>query len=117
MHDIAPHACDAGFQMMCAVPLRLRTDIIGALNLFRGSDELFTDDEVDMTSRGKAAALQRALQRGPRPVASKHQPLHEPVAPVVTVARRIRQRALSGQRHLQRPGPRFGLGEPWLGSR
>jgi hypothetical protein len=35
MHDIAPHACDAGFQMMCAVPLRLRTDIIGALNLFR----------------------------------------------------------------------------------
>ena len=38
----APHAADAGFQLMCAVPLRVRTDVIGALNLFRGSDEPFT---------------------------------------------------------------------------
>ena len=28
--------------MMCAVPLRVRTDVIGALNLFRGDDEPFT---------------------------------------------------------------------------
>src|SRR5579862_1141462 len=40
--DFAPHACDAGFQLMCAVPLRVRSDVIGALNLFRGSDEPFT---------------------------------------------------------------------------
>jgi GAF domain-containing protein len=44
----APHASDAGFQMMCAVPLRIRTDVIGALNLFRGTDEPFTGAEMDL---------------------------------------------------------------------
>jgi GAF domain-containing protein len=44
----AQHASDSGFQMMCAVPLRLRTDVIGAMNLFRATDEPFTDDEMDI---------------------------------------------------------------------
>jgi transcriptional regulator with GAF, ATPase, and Fis domain len=44
----AQHASDSGFRMMCAVPLRVRTDVIGAMNLFRASDELFTDDEMDI---------------------------------------------------------------------
>jgi GAF domain-containing protein len=44
--DFAPQARDAGFQLMCAVPLRVRTDVIGALNLFRGSDEPFTGTEM-----------------------------------------------------------------------
>jgi GAF domain-containing protein len=44
----AQHAFDSGFQRMCAVPLRVRTDIIGALNLFRGADEPFTADEIDI---------------------------------------------------------------------
>ena len=44
----AQHACDSGFQMMCAVPLRVRTDVIGAMNLFRATDEPFTDDEMDI---------------------------------------------------------------------
>jgi GAF domain-containing protein len=44
----APHASDSGFQMMCAVPLRVRTDVIGAMNLFRATDEPFTDDEMDI---------------------------------------------------------------------
>jgi len=44
----APEASDAGFQMMCAVPLRVRTDVIGALNLFRGTDEPFTAAEMDI---------------------------------------------------------------------
>ena len=44
----APEASDAGFQMMCAVPLRVRTDVIGALNLFRGSDEPFTGTEMEI---------------------------------------------------------------------
>ncbi len=44
----APEASDAGFQRMCAVPLRVRTDVIGALNLFRGSDEPFTDTEMEI---------------------------------------------------------------------
>ena len=44
----AQHAVDSGFQLMCAVPLRVRTDIIGALNLFRRTDEPFTADEIDI---------------------------------------------------------------------
>jgi GAF domain-containing protein len=44
----ATHASDAGFQMMCAVPLRIRADVIGALNLFRGTDEPFTRAEMDL---------------------------------------------------------------------
>ena len=43
----APQASDAGFQVMCAVPLRVRTDVIGALNLFR-SDEPFTGTEMEI---------------------------------------------------------------------
>jgi len=34
--------------MMCAVPLRVRTNVIGALNLFRGSDEPFTGSEIEI---------------------------------------------------------------------
>ena len=33
---------------MCAVPLRVRTDVIGALNVFRGSDEPFTEAEMEI---------------------------------------------------------------------
>src|SRR6266568_4965639 len=44
----APRASGAGFQMMCAVPLRVRTNVIGALNLFRGSDEPFTGTEMEV---------------------------------------------------------------------
>ena len=44
----APQASEAGFQAMCAVPLRARTDTIGALNLFRGNDEPFSDTELEI---------------------------------------------------------------------
>jgi GAF domain-containing protein len=44
----AQRASDSGFQMMCAVPLRVRTNVIGAMNLFRATDEPFTDDEMDI---------------------------------------------------------------------
>jgi GAF domain-containing protein len=44
----ASHASEVGFQRMCAVPLRVRADVIGALNLFRSSDEAFTDTEMDI---------------------------------------------------------------------
>ena len=46
--DFASHASEVGFQRMCAVPLRVRTDVIGALNLFRSSDEAFTDTEMEI---------------------------------------------------------------------
>jgi GAF domain-containing protein len=44
----APRACGAGFRLMCAVSLRVRTHVIGALNLFRGSDEPFTGTEMEI---------------------------------------------------------------------
>jgi GAF domain-containing protein len=44
----APQASGAGFRVMCAVPLRVRTNIIGALNLFRDSDEPFTGTEMEI---------------------------------------------------------------------
>ena len=54
----APRACGAGFQVMCAVPLRVRTHVIGALNLFRGSDEPFTDTEIEIAeAMAKMAAI------------------------------------------------------------
>ena len=46
--DFARRASDSGFQMLCAVPLRVRTDVIGAMNLFRGTDAPFTSDEMDI---------------------------------------------------------------------
>ena len=39
----APRASAAGFCVMCAVPLQVRKSVIGALNLFRGTNELFSD--------------------------------------------------------------------------
>jgi GAF domain-containing protein len=44
----ATRASGEGFQVMCAVPLRVRTHVIGALNLFRGSDEPFTGIEMEI---------------------------------------------------------------------
>ena len=44
----APRASEAGFQSMCAVPMRAHTDTIGALNLFRGNDEPFSDAELEI---------------------------------------------------------------------
>jgi GAF domain-containing protein len=44
----APQASGAGFRVMCAVPLRVRTNVIGALNLFRGTDEPFTSTEMEI---------------------------------------------------------------------
>jgi GAF domain-containing protein len=44
----AIRASGEGFQVMCAVPLRVRAQVIGALNLFRGSDEPFTGTEMEI---------------------------------------------------------------------
>jgi GAF domain-containing protein len=63
----APHAARAGFRMMCAVPLRVRTDVIGALNLFRATDEPFTDDEMDIAkAMGEMAAIGLIQERALR---------------------------------------------------
>jgi GAF domain-containing protein len=44
----APQASGAGFRVMCAVPLRVRANVIGALNLFRSSEEPFSRTEMDI---------------------------------------------------------------------
>jgi len=44
----ATRASGEGFRIMCAVPLRVRAHVIGALNLFRGSDEPFTGTEMEI---------------------------------------------------------------------
>jgi len=44
----ALHAWEVGFQWMCAIPLRVRADIIGALNLFRDSEEPFSGAEMEL---------------------------------------------------------------------
>ncbi len=63
----APQASRAGFQVICAVPLRVRTDVIGALNLFRGSDEPFTDTEMEIAqAMAKMAAIGLIQERALR---------------------------------------------------
>jgi len=43
----ATQASRAGFRAMCAVPLRARADTIGALNLYRLSDQQFSQAELE----------------------------------------------------------------------
>jgi GAF domain-containing protein len=63
----APQASGAGFQAMCAVPLRVRTDVIGALNVFRGSDEPFTGTEMELAqAMAKMAAIGLIQERAAR---------------------------------------------------
>lgn len=44
--QFAPRAIDAGFVAVSAIPLRLRTDVIGALNLFSNTPGALDDSEV-----------------------------------------------------------------------
>jgi transcriptional regulator with GAF, ATPase, and Fis domain len=61
------HAAEVGFQRMCAVPLRVRADTVGALNVFRGSDEPFSDDEMEIAqAMGEVAAIALIQERALR---------------------------------------------------
>jgi GAF domain-containing protein len=42
----APHASDAGFEAISAVPMRLRSQVIGALNLFSTERGTLGDDDL-----------------------------------------------------------------------
>ena len=65
--SFAPHALEVGFQRMCAVPLRVRTDTIGALNVFRSGDEPFTDVEMEIAqAMGEVAAIALIQERALR---------------------------------------------------
>ena len=63
----ASEASAVGFRRMCAVPLRVRTRVIGALNLFRGGDELFTDAEMEIAqAMAEMAAIALIQERALR---------------------------------------------------
>jgi len=44
----ALRASEEGFHALCAVPMRARSDVIGALNLFRGGDQPFSDADMEI---------------------------------------------------------------------
>jgi GAF domain-containing protein len=67
--DFAGAAGEAGFHLMCGIPLQLRGRVIGALNLFRDSDTSFTDTELMLAqAMAEVAAIgllhQRAISDG-----------------------------------------------------
>jgi GAF domain-containing protein len=59
----APAAAEGGFQHMCAVPLQLRGNTIGALNLFRATDSAFSGDEMEIAQAMARIAAIGLLQR------------------------------------------------------
>jgi GAF domain-containing protein len=65
--QFAPRASAAGFRVMCAVPLQVRSNVIGALNLFRGTDEPFSDaDLVIAQAMAEIAAIALIQERALR---------------------------------------------------
>jgi len=63
----APRASEAGFRAMCAVPMRAHADTIGALNLFRGNDQLFSDAELEIArAMAQVATIALIQQRAIR---------------------------------------------------
>ena len=63
----APRASQAGFCVMCAVPLQVRKNVIGALNLFRGTDELFSDTDLEIAqAMAEMAAIALIQERALR---------------------------------------------------
>ena len=52
---------------MCAVPLRVRRQVIGALNLFRGTDEPFSDADLEIAqAMADVAAISLIQERALR---------------------------------------------------
>ena len=63
----ASRAMAAGFRVMCAVPLRVRSNVIGALNLFRASDEPFSDSDLELAqAMAEIAAIALIQERALR---------------------------------------------------
>jgi len=65
--SFATRASGEGFRIICAVPLRVRAHVIGALNLFRGSDEPFTGTEMEIAqAMAEMAAIGLIQERAMR---------------------------------------------------
>src|SRR4051812_36486853 len=59
----APAAAAQGFLFMCAAPLQLRGAVLGALNLFRSTDEPFTGNEMRVAQAMAKVAATGLLQQ------------------------------------------------------
>jgi GAF domain-containing protein len=63
----APRASEAGFRLMCAIPLQVHKNVIGALNLLRGTDEPFSDTELEIAhAMADVAAIALIQERAAR---------------------------------------------------
>jgi GAF domain-containing protein len=58
----APQAAAAGFERMCAVPLQVRKNVIGALNLFRSADVPFSDADLEIAQAMAGVAAIALIQ-------------------------------------------------------
>jgi transcriptional regulator with GAF, ATPase, and Fis domain len=61
--SFAPYAAQLGFRYMCAVPLQLRDITIGALNLFRSTNEPFAEADLEIAQAMAKVAATGLLQR------------------------------------------------------
>jgi transcriptional regulator with GAF, ATPase, and Fis domain len=61
--NFSPYAAELGFRYMCAVPLQLRDITIGALNLFRATDEPFAEADLEIAQAMAKVAATGLLQR------------------------------------------------------
>jgi GAF domain-containing protein len=59
----APQAADRGFRYMCAVPMQLRGATIGALNLFRATDDPFAETDLAVAQAMAKIATTGLLRR------------------------------------------------------
>jgi GAF domain-containing protein len=59
----APTAADNGFQFMCAVPMELRGTVVGALNIFRATDQALTDTDLEVARAMAQVAATGLLQQ------------------------------------------------------
>jgi GAF domain-containing protein len=63
----AGRANEAGFRVMCGVPLQVRSNVIGALNLFRSSDEPFSGEILEVAqAMADVAAIALIQERAAR---------------------------------------------------
>ena len=73
----APKALDAGYRSVCALPLRLRDQTIGALDLFRtGTDRLSADDLLAAQAFADVATIAALQHRAATEAQSLNEQLH-----------------------------------------